>query len=154
MVTDFGLAKLVDSDTALTQDDTAMGTMSYMAPEQFRDAASVTVSADIYSLGSMLYELLAGEVPIAYKGDITSFSDKVENFDPPPPQRRDRSVSKDIQNVCLKCLAKQPDKRYSSAAELTDDLTAFLEGRPVSARRVGPLGHFWRLCGRYPKTAS
>ncbi|MBC7965776.1 MAG: protein kinase, partial [Fuerstia sp.] len=65
MVTDFGLAKLVDSDTALTQDDTAMGTMSYMAPEQFRDAASVTVSADIYSLGAMLYELLSGEVPIA-----------------------------------------------------------------------------------------
>ncbi len=154
MVTDFGLAKLVDSDTALTQDDTAMGTMSYMAPEQFRDAASVTVSADIYSLGSMLYELLSGEVPIAYKGDITSFSDKVENFDPPPPQRHDRSVSKDIQNVCLKCLAKQPDKRYASAAELTDDLTAFLEGRPVSARRVGPLGHFWRVCRRYPKTAS
>ncbi len=154
MVTDFGLAKLVDSDTALTQDDTAMGTMSYMAPEQFRDAASVTVSADIYSLGSMLYELLAGEVPIAYKGDITSFSDKVENFDPLPPQRRDRSISKDIQNVCLKCLAKKPEQRYASAADLTDDLTAFLEGRPVSARRVGPLGHFWRICRRYPKTAS
>ena len=154
MVTDFGLAKLVDSDTALTQDDTAMGTMSYMAPEQFRDAASVTVSADIYSLGSMLYELLSGEVPIVYNGDLTSFSDNVENFDPPPPQRHDRSVSKDIQNVCLKCLAKQPDKRYASAAELTDDLTAFLEGRPVSARRVGPLGHFWRICRRYPKTAS
>ena len=154
MVTDFGLAKLVDSDTALTQDDTAMGTMSYMAPEQFRDAASVTVSADIYSLGSMLYELLTGEVPIAYKGDITSFSDKVENFDPIVPQRRDRSISKDIQNVCLKCLAKKPEQRYASAAELTDDLTAFLEGRPVSARRVGPLGQFWRVCRRYPKTAS
>lgn len=154
MVTDFGLAKLVDSDTALTQDDTAMGTMSYMAPEQFRDAASVTVSADIYSLGSMLYELLAGEVPIAYKGDITSFSDKVENFDPLPPQRRDRSVSKDIQNVCLKCLAKKPEQRYASAADLTNDLTAFLEGRPVSARRVGPLGQFWRICKRYPRTAS
>ncbi len=154
MVTDFGLAKLVDSDTALTQDDTAMGTMSYMAPEQFRDAASVTVSADIYSLGSMLYELLAGEVPIAYKGDITSFSDKVENFDPLPPQRRDRSISKDIQNVCLKCLAKKPEQRYASTADLTDDLTAFLEGRPVSARRVGPLGQFWRICRRYPKTAS
>ncbi|MDA1231048.1 MAG: protein kinase, partial [Planctomycetota bacterium] len=137
-----------------TQDDTAMGTMSYMAPEQFRDAASVTVSADIYSLGSMLYELLAGEVPIPYKGDITSFSDKVENFDPLPPQRRDRSVSKDIQNVCLKCLAKKPEQRYGSAAELTDDLTAFLEGRPVSARRVGPLGQSWRICMRYPKTAS
>lgn len=154
MVTDFGLAKLVDSDTALTQDDTAMGTMSYMAPEQFRDAASVTVSADIYSLGSMLYELLDGEVPIAYKGDITSFSDRVENFDPLPPQRRDSSISKDIQNVCLKCLAKKPEQRYASAAELTDDLTAFLEGRPVSARRVGPLGQFWRICRRYPKTAS
>ena len=154
MVTDFGLAKLVDSDTALTQDDTAMGTMSYMAPEQFRDAASVTVSADIYSLGSMLYELLAGEVPIAYKGDITSFSDKVENFDPLPPQRRDRSISKDIQNVCLKCLAKKPEQRYASTADLTDDLTAFLEGRPVSARRIGPLGQFWRICRRYPKTAS
>ena len=154
MVTDFGLAKLVDSDTALTQDDTAMGTMSYMAPEQFRDAASVTVSADIYSLGSMLYELLAGDVPIAYKGDITSFSDKVENLDPLLPQRRDRSVSKDIQNVCLKCLAKKPEQRYASAAELTNDLTAFLEGRPVSARRVGPLGQFWRICKRYPRTAS
>ncbi len=154
MVTDFGLAKLVDSDTALTQDDTAMGTMSYMAPEQFRDAASVTVSADIYSLGAMLYELLTGEVPIAYKGDITSFSDKVENFDPLPPQRRDRSVSKDIQNVCLKCLAKKPEQRYASAADLTNDLTAFLEGRPVSARRIGPLGQFWRICKRYPRTAS
>ena len=154
MVTDFGLAKLVDSDTALTQDDTAMGTMSYMAPEQFRDAASVTISADIYSLGSMLYELLSGEVPIAYKGDITSFSDKVENFDPPPPHRRDHSVSKDLQNVCLKCLAKRPEQRYASAAELTEDLTAFLEGRPVSARRIGPLGHVWRICKRYPKTAG
>lgn len=154
MITDFGLAKLVDSDTALTQDDTAMGTMTYMAPEQFRDAATVTVSADIYSMGAMLYELLAGDVPIAYKGDITSFSDKVENFDPPPPQRSDRSISKDIQNVCLKCLAKKPEQRYRSAADLANDLTAFLEGRPVSARRIGPLGQFWRVCRRYPKTAS
>ena len=154
MITDFGLAKLVDSDTALTQDDTAMGTMSYMAPEQFRDAATVTVSADLYSMGAMLYELLAGDVPISYKGDITSFSDKVENFDPPPPQRSDRSISKDIQNVCLKCLAKKPEQRYRSAADLANDLTAFLEGRPVSARRIGPLGQFWRVCRRYPKTAS
>lgn len=154
MVTDFGLAKLVDSDTALTQDDTAMGTMGYMAPEQFRDAATVTISADIYSMGAMLYELLTGEVPIAYKGDITSFSDRVENFDPLPPQRSDRSVSRDIQNVCLKCLAKKPEQRYRSAADLMNDLIAFLEGRPVSARRVGPLEQFWRVCRRYPRTAS
>ena len=154
MVTDFGLAKLVDSDTALTQDDTAMGTMNYMAPEQFRDAASVTVAADIYSLGTMLYELVSGQVPIAYTGDIASFTRKVQEVDPVPPQRTDRAVSRDIQNICLKCLMKQPERRYASAGAFAADLQAFLDGRPVSARRIGPFGHFWRLCRRYPRTAS
>lgn len=154
MVTDFGLAKLVDSDTALTQDDTAMGTMNYMAPEQFRDAASVTVAADIYSLGTMLYELISGRVPIAYAGDIASFTRNVQEVDPIPPQRNDRAVSRDIQNICLKCLMKQPEQRYASAGAFAADLQAFLDGRPVSARRIGPFGHFWRLCQRHPRTAG
>jgi tetratricopeptide (TPR) repeat protein len=143
-ITDFGLAKFVNADVGQTRPDTLIGTPSYMAPEQAAgDTKTVGASADIYSLGAILYELLTGRPPFRGATALETL-EQVRTCEPVPPRRLRRSVSRDLETICLTCLQKDPDKRYSSAEALADDLRRVLEGRPVRARPVAIWERWWR----------
>jgi serine/threonine-protein kinase len=149
-ITDFGLAKLLDADISPTRSETWLGTPSYMSPEQAAgDANKVGTGADIYSLGAMLYELLTGRAP--FQGPSSwSILDQVRTQQPVPPRRLRGSVSLDLQTICLKCLEKDPAKRYPSAEALADDLRRFLEGKSIQARPVPTWQRLWRCARRRP----
>jgi WD40 repeat protein/tRNA A-37 threonylcarbamoyl transferase component Bud32 len=149
-VTDFGLAKdLGDSNVSLTG-DLIMGTPAYMAPEQAEGRnREVGPLADVWALGGILYALLTGRPPFQGPSHHETLQ-FVLTSDPVPPRRLRREVPRDLETICLKCLEKDPARRYGSAQELADDLGRFLDGRPVVARPVGVLGQAWRFCKRYP----
>jgi WD40 repeat protein/predicted Ser/Thr protein kinase len=153
-VTDFGLAKLVNQDTELTVTGQVLGSPNYMAPEQaagkFSDSRP---QSDIYSLGAILYELLTGRPP--FQGEtLQSILAQVQSAEPVPPRRLNPGTSADLQTICLKCLQKEPARRYGSAQELADDLERFLEGKPIRARPVSPLERTWLWCRRRPLLAA
>jgi serine/threonine-protein kinase len=144
-VTDFGLARLLDDgDGANTQAEAVLGTPSYMAPEQAAGRArQLGPPVDIYSLGAILYECLTGRPP--FKGDGKAHTlDLVRKADVVPPTRLRPGVSPDLEAVCLRCLEKEPGRRYPSADALADDLDNWLAGRPTHARPLTP----WRRAGR------
>ena len=135
-ITDFGLAKLLHSDSSLTKTGAILGTPSYMAPEQ---AAGLTREAgphtDVYSLGAILYQLLTARPP--FEGDSAHETvHQVQFEEPPPPSRLNAEVPSDLERICLKCLEKDPADRYKSAAALADDLECFLNDEPVQAKSV------------------
>jgi len=133
-ITDFGLAKRLDSEsTGWTQEGAVLGTANYMAPEQAAGRSQeVGPAADIHALGAILYELLTGQSP--FDGDSwTETLQKVLFDEPTRPTRLRADLPHDLETICLKCLEKQPDRRYASAAELADDLERFLEGKTVIA---------------------
>src|SRR5262249_10642459 len=143
-ITDFGLAKVLDADLGPTRTETLLGTPSYMAPEQAAgDARKVGTSVDVYSLGAILYELRTGRAPFQADNPLTPL-ELVRTQEPVPPRRLRHSVSRDLETICLKCLEKEPGKRYQSALALADDLRRFLEGQPIQARPVPA----WRRLGR------
>src|SRR5262245_4773109 len=149
-ITDFGLAKVLDADVGQTRPDTLLGTPSYMAPEQAAGGAmTVGTPADVYSLGAILYELLTGRPPFRGPTALETL-ELVRNSEPVPPRWLQRSVCRDLETVCLKCLEKDPGKRYPSAEALADDLARFLDGQPVSARPVSVWERVWRRARRYP----
>jgi serine/threonine-protein kinase len=140
-VTDFGLAKNLFEQSASTDSSAIVGTPSYMAPEQSRRDSDVGVPADVYALGAILYELLTGRPP--FQGDSSvDILLQVRSQEPEPPSRHQPGLPRDLETICLACLAKEPGRRYASAEALAEDLRAFLEGRPVAAR---PLGVFRRV---------
>ncbi|HSP46339.1 MAG TPA: FlgO family outer membrane protein, partial [Chthoniobacterales bacterium] len=139
-VTDFGIAKRLSGESALTLSGAIIGTPVYMAPEQARGTSrDVGAAADIYSLGAILYEMLAGRPPFLPQESDTSIVVRVATENPVPPARHRPGVPRDLETICLKCLAKEPADRYPSAAALADDLQRFLDDRPIPTRRVSPV---------------
>src|SRR5262249_54349265 len=139
-VTDFGLAKHLDGQSAHTETGAVLGTYQYMAPEQaWGRAREVGPLADVYALGVILYELLTGRVPFLGENALRTL-EQVRTHDPVPPRRLQPAVPRDLEKICLKCLEKEPRKRYASALDLADDLRRFLKGEPVRARLITPLG--------------
>jgi len=136
-VTDFGIAKRLTAESALTLSGAIIGTPVYMAPEQARGTSrDVGAAADIYSLGAILYEMLAGRPPFLPEESDTSIMVRVATENPVSPAWHRPGVPRDLETVCLKCLAKEPGERYASAAAVADDLQRFLDDRPILTRRV------------------
>ncbi len=144
---DFGLARFTDSVGDVTQTGIALGTPSYMSPEQARGAiGEIGVATDVYGLGAVLFELLVGSAPFRGPSDVDVLRQVVSEV-PPRPRLQVPSIPRDLEAICLKCLEKQPKHRYSSAAELADDLERFLAGDPTQARPLRP----WARAGRWVK---
>jgi predicted Ser/Thr protein kinase len=153
-ITDFGLAKVADRGSGATRSGDVFGTPSYMAPEQ-ADGRTRTAgpAADVYALGAILYECLTGRPP--FKGNTTLATlHQVLVQEPVSPTRLNLHVPRDLETVVLKCLQKEPTRRYASAAELADDLSRYVRGEPVRARPVGPLRRGWRWARRNPALAG
>lgn len=136
-VTDFGLAKQLDEDSGQTKTGQVMGTPSYMAPEQAQGCLQeIGPATDVYALGAILYEMLAGRPP--FKGAISQETlEHVRTRDPVPPSRHRPGVPRDLETICLKCLAKEPSCRYHSALALAQDLERFRAGESILARPEG-----------------
>ena len=152
-ITDFGLAKHFRSDDesrapTLTESGQILGTAGYMSPEQaVGKSRLVGPASDVYSLGAVLYALLTGHAP--FVGETPSHTIlQVLQKEPISPRKIYPSVPRDLETICLKCLEKEPHKRYGTAQLLADDLRLFLEGKPVKARPVSSIERGWRWCRR------
>ena len=152
-LTDFGLARAAAGD-GLTATGELLGTPAYMAPEQAAgDTRRIGPCSDVYGLGAVLYALLTGRPPFQAATPLETLR-QVRDEEPLPPRRLNPAVPADLATVCLKCLHKEPGRRYSSAAALADDLGRFVDGRPVLARPVGRLERGRRWCRRNPAVAG
>jgi WD40 repeat protein len=152
-VTDFGLAKVFTRPTELTQSGAVVGTPSYMAPEQARGLKTISTAADVYGLGAVLYELLTGRPPFRAETALETLRQVVDQ-PPPRPRSLNPYLDRDLETVCLKCLEKEPGRRYGTAEALAEDLERWGRGEPVSARRAGRLRRFRFWCRRNPVLAT
>ncbi|MFP6604729.1 MAG: protein kinase, partial [Pirellulaceae bacterium] len=153
-ITDFGLAKWIDEASDLTKTGEMVGTPSYMAPEQVAGKSGIiTARTDVYALGVILYELLTGRPPFTGSSSINTVLHVMED-DPVPPNKLQSEIGHDLNTICLKCLEKQPEKRYGTAAQLAADLQAYLEDRPITARRPSTVERSRKWIRRHPATSG
>jgi serine/threonine-protein kinase len=152
-LTDFGLARLVESESSVTQTLDVLGTPSYMAPEQaVGNNAAVSSVTDVYGLGAVLYQLLTGHPPFA--GGTTYETIKLlEDTEPRSPRLWNPKIDRDLSTICLKCLEKDPKRRYSSALALAEDLERWLKHEPIQARRTGIFARGKKWVQRNPTSA-
>lgn len=149
-VTDFGLAKLLNAD-GLTATGDILGTLQYVAPECLTGNADAR--SDVYGLGATLYELLTLEPP--YEADSPAkLIKKVSDTDPVAPRTLNPSIPRDLETIVLKAMAREPRNRYATAGELAEDLDAFLDDRPIKARRSTLVSRAWRVCRRNPAVSA
>ena len=154
MVSDFGLAKWLDDSSDLTRTLTVFGTPGYIAPEQARGPASgLTPTADIYSLGAILFDLLAGRPPFLGEHALSVIEQAKEK---PAPKLRSiiPKMPRDLETICARCLEREPNARYHSAGDLAEDLERWIDGRPVLARPISAPVRIWRWAKRNPKLAT
>jgi len=153
-VTDFGLAKRVGVGSELTASGAVLGTPSYMSPEQAAGKVKeVGPPADVYALGAILYAALTGRPPFHAATAVDTIMQVVHD-DPVPPTHLVPGIPRDLETICLKCLRKDPARRYTTAASLADDLRRWLNGEPITARPVGSAERVWKWARRRPATAA
>jgi tetratricopeptide (TPR) repeat protein/tRNA A-37 threonylcarbamoyl transferase component Bud32 len=153
-VTDFGLAKRVAGGSEMTDSGAILGTPSYMAPEQAAGRrGSVTTTSDVHGLGAILYSLLTGRAP--FQGEsVMDILERVLERPPLPPSKINPGTPRDLEVICLKCLAKEPTRRYESAQALADDLGRYIEGDPIVGRPVSAWERAWKWARRRPSRAA
>jgi serine/threonine protein kinase/tetratricopeptide (TPR) repeat protein len=155
-LTDFGLARLAETESTVTRTTEVLGTPSYMAPEQARGnpaAAGLTRTIDVYGLGAVFYHLLTGHPPFA-GGTTYETIQLVLETEPRQPHLSNPKVDRDLSTICLKCLEKDPERRYSSALALAEDLERWLDHEPIQARRSGVLTRGKKWVRREPAIAA
>ena len=153
-LTDFGLARLVETESTVTRTLEVLGTPSYMAPEQATgNNAKLTSATDVYGLGAVLYQLLTGHPPFAGGTTYETIKLLLET-EPRPPRLWNPKVDRDLSTICLKCLDKDPQRRYSSALALAEDLERWLRHEPIQARRTGVFGRGKKWLQRNPTAAG
>src|SRR5437763_665501 len=154
MVSDFGLAKWLEPTGRLTRTPSIFGTPGYIAPEQVNGSAgNLTAAADVYSLGAVLFDVLAGRPPFTGEHALKTIQQAAEK---PAPKLRSLqpSVDRDVEIICAKCLERDPLARYGSAGELAEDLERWLNGHSIVARPVSPLVRVWQWSRRNPTAAG
>ncbi len=153
-VTDFGLAKRVEGESDLTIRGNWLGSPSYMPPEQASGNPSrIGPTSDIYALGATLYDLLTGRPP--FRGETVAMTlVQVQQSEPVAPRLLNANVPRDLEVICVKCLEKEPERRYPTAAALAADLNRYLKGEPIAARPIGRLQRLWRWSNRKPTVAA
>lgn len=153
-VTDFGLAKRLDGESSLTLTGQALGSPGYMPPEQASaEHSKVTRRSDVYGLGAMMYHLLTGRPPFQ-ASTLNQAIHQVVDTEPLAPNLLNPDLPLDLQTICLKCLEKEPERRYPTAQEVAEELGRFLNGEPIQARRIGAIGKTWRWSRRRPVLAG
>src|SRR4029450_12546433 len=153
-LTDFGLARLVESESSVTHTLDVLGTPSYMAPEQaVGNNAAVSSATDVYGLGAVLYHLFTGQPPFA--GGTTYETIKLLlDTEPRQPRVLNRKIDRELSTICLKCLEKDPKRRYPSALALAEDLEHWLKHEPIQAKPSGFFTHSRKWVQRKPAIAA